>query len=277
MLSLRSLLVALLAGLLPHLASATSQRPDWLIYHRDTLQLFSNPLEQWLEQLPQRPEELRGNGATSCWRGYQATWQLENDRLYLIEVRPCGGKPIARAMLRQWFGVDDSPRIAATWVSGQLDVVRGKLLYYMHMGYGSIYEQDWLLRFDKGQLVGQQTFDNRTGTAQFPPGGETGFARQLYQAIDWRQVPAQSEDAGKHVFVDFRPDSTGHHCEVLLLRSGGMPYDSLALRAARTVAAQEWGVYYRFGRWISTTWTMPIGFTEENRRRCRDTRPASGR
>jgi hypothetical protein len=233
-------------------------------------------LEQWLEHLPQRPAELQGNGSTSCWRGYEATWQLENDQLYLIGVRPCGGKPIGPAVFRQWFPADAPRRIAATWVTGFLDVVLGKLLRYEHMGYESIYDQDWLLRFEQGKLVGQQHFTNH-GCQAFSLGAGEGFAKRLHQAINWREVPVQAAKAGKRVFIEFRPDSTGHRCQVLVRKRAGLPYDSLALRAARSVAAQDWGACYRFGRWLPTIWTAPISFTEDNRRRYKAARPAGSR
>jgi len=37
----------------------------------------------------------------------------------------------------------------------------GKELEYVHMGYGSIYERDLFLKFEKGKLIGKRVVDNR--------------------------------------------------------------------------------------------------------------------
>lgn len=68
----------------------TAQIPDLLIYKGDTVALCSNPLEgfrymdeDWIK------ETAQFGWSTACWRGYQATWLLENDSLYLVKIGPC--------------------------------------------------------------------------------------------------------------------------------------------------------------------------------------------
>lgn len=69
----------------------TAQVPDILIYNGDTLALYANPLEDFYNEDNPRPKSfgLQGGWSTACWRGYQATWIIENDLLYLIEIGPC--------------------------------------------------------------------------------------------------------------------------------------------------------------------------------------------
>ncbi|SFQ03085.1 hypothetical protein [Hymenobacter arizonensis] len=265
----------LLIWLLPHFGWATAQAPDLLVYHGDTLRLHSNPLESWLEKLPARPTEL--NFSTACWRGYEATWLLEDDQLFLLNVTVCGEKPRSVIDLRRWFTLDRQGRVPAVWVSGNLDVVLGELLRYEQMGYASIYQKDWLLTFEVGRLVKQQTFDNTACQEAGPPGGGAEFFNRLHQSIKWASVPKQKASAQKRVFVQFTPDSTGRSCSVVLVKSCGLPYDSLALAAARIVAATDWGACYRFGRWQSFAWIAPVVFTEKNRRRNWAIRPAGVR
>ncbi|GAA4052164.1 hypothetical protein GCM10022409_43830 [Hymenobacter glaciei] len=271
--SLRPLLMVLVAALLPQVAFATAQAPDLLLYHGDTLLLQTNPLEKWLEQQPQRPAELRGNGSTACWRGYVATWLLKDDHLFLLAVQPCGGLPLAAAVLQKWFPLEDPHRIAATWVMGRLDVVKGKLVRYEHLGYGSIYEQDWLLTFEAGKLVGQQLFTTRGCEMAEPPGGARTFSQRLSQAVAWARVPAMAPGKPRRmVAIEFQPDSTSRHCRVRLAKSAGAPYDSLAMAAARLLAAANWGTCYRWGRWQPFRWTAPVFFDEATRRRQRGQR-----
>lgn len=69
----------------------TSQVPDLLIYHGDTLELFANPLEDLYNERNQRPKSfgIAQSWSTACWRGYRATWLVENNVLYLVEIGSC--------------------------------------------------------------------------------------------------------------------------------------------------------------------------------------------
>ncbi|WP_139923978.1 hypothetical protein [Hymenobacter sp. DG01] len=241
-------------------AAATSQVPDRLRFQGKEYLLHSNPLEEWLAKKKQRPAELT-KGSTACWRGYQATWQLENGQLFLLEVKPGCDEKKAAIDLEQWFQLDTKGRVAADWVEGTLDVPLGKLLRYEHLGYESIYEKDWLLTFRRGRLVGQRTYRNQVN--KLP---DEDFTAQLYRAIDWQKILKQPA-ATYRVFVQFTPDSTGKSCRVVIQKSAGDPYDAVALQAARQVASRDWGATYRFGRWRPLKWVTPITFSEDNRRR----------
>jgi hypothetical protein len=74
----------------------TIQIPDLLIHKGDTLLLYNdNPLESYYNDKIQRPYFFRDSSATvwhmstACWRGYQATWEIKEDKLYLIEIAEC--------------------------------------------------------------------------------------------------------------------------------------------------------------------------------------------
>ncbi|MFC6999131.1 hypothetical protein [Rufibacter roseus] len=75
----------LITGLNAH---ATVQVPDLLLIGKDTIFLYSFPLENFLEHRPFgfTSDSLR---STNCWRGYQAIWRLVNDTLYLERIRRC--------------------------------------------------------------------------------------------------------------------------------------------------------------------------------------------
>jgi hypothetical protein len=251
---------------------ATGQEPDLLVYRGDTLLLQSNPLEGWLNTLPRRPAALAGMCSTACWRGYIATWALENSQLYLLRIDPCYQAATAPIQLTDWFALDATGRVAATWVSGQLNAVLGELLHYEHIGYESVYERDWLLTFRAGRLVGQQIFDNASYRKPSPTA--ESLVKQTLRVIDWDRVPRQAAEVRKRVFITLRPDSTGRHCQISLLKRCGPPYDSLALAAARRAASISWVAYYRFGRWQPEWWTIIITFDETNRRRYRAVRSA---
>lgn len=86
--------------------------------------------------------------STACWRGYQGTWEIEDDVLYLVDVR--GG----------WI-LRGEGRLEADWFSGELRVPRGELLNYIHMGFASTYEEELILTIEEGAVVDRQVIDNR--------------------------------------------------------------------------------------------------------------------
>lgn len=260
---LRLMLCLLVLGA-PRRGWATAQMPDLLIYAGDTLLLQANPLEQWLEQLPKRPTEFSSSNATNCWRGYQAIWQLENKQLYLTQIISCAPASPKSMDLRRWFVPSTRGRVAATWVTGRLVVAIGKLLRYEHMGYESIYEQDWVLTFRQGYLSQAQIFNNQSCKRSGLPSSQA-FMTRLHRAIAWRRVPVQHGRTRPLVVVRFQPDSTGHSSQVTLVKQAGWPYDSLAMAAVRTMTHIEWGACYRFGRWQAPTWYVPIHFDKATR------------
>lgn len=83
------LIVLLGISLLSNKIFATAQYPDILIDGKDTVAIFSNPLERYLEKKQKRKfcgEKLSWT-STACYRGYQATWIILNDSLFLLNVR----------------------------------------------------------------------------------------------------------------------------------------------------------------------------------------------
>ena len=86
--------------------------------------------------------------STGCWRRYQGTWEIREGRFYLVNLH--GG-------LRMYNG---EPRFA-DWFSGELRVPRGEMLHYVHMGFGSVYEEEVHIKIENGVVVGTQVIDNR--------------------------------------------------------------------------------------------------------------------
>jgi hypothetical protein len=49
--------------------------------------------------------------------------------------------------------------IRATWFSGELRVPRGRQLLYVHMGFGSVYEQDLIFTVERGRITKKEIVD----------------------------------------------------------------------------------------------------------------------
>ncbi|WP_291862863.1 hypothetical protein [Marinilabilia sp.] len=71
----------------------TRQLPDFIIIEGDTVFLFNYPLEEVKNPtVKTRIDSFVRNYYTpcsGCYRGYQATWQLKSEKLYLNEIREC--------------------------------------------------------------------------------------------------------------------------------------------------------------------------------------------
>jgi|WetSurMetagenome_2_1015567.scaffolds.fasta_scaffold127862_1 hypothetical protein len=141
-------------------ANATGQEPDLLIIKSDTFYLFSNPLETYFDFKNNRiinGIEINGT-STGCWRGYIATWKIENDSLFLIKIirEPEFGKFIV-INLKEEFGKD---KVFAEWYTGMLYSPRGNRLQYVHMDYASIYEKEEYYKIWNGKIKSTESKNN---------------------------------------------------------------------------------------------------------------------
>lgn len=149
---------------------ATAQITDILIYNREKIPLRVNPLEYFYNKTNPRPKSFFENPAISsaCWRGYVATWEIDDNRLFLTEIRQCHGKETAP--LSKFFPkLYKNGRVPAVWYSGLLKCPRGKLVKYIHMGYRSEYERELMIEVEKGRVLSTQEFGN------FPPQPLQGY------------------------------------------------------------------------------------------------------
>ena len=86
--------------------------------------------------------------STACWRRYVATWELKDGCFYLVAVHGV-------------YGMTGSEPIFADWFTGVLRIPSGKLLHYVHMGFGSVYEFETHLKIERGIVIEERRIDNR--------------------------------------------------------------------------------------------------------------------
>ena len=140
----------------------------------ETYMVFCPPLPDGHPRIfePSPDEVVEGDGIlgiTACWRGYQGTWQIRDGRFYLVGIR---GR----------FHLREGEPILADWFSGVLRVPRGERLQHVHMGFGSVYEQEVHVKVENGVVVTSRVIDNRgkkhdkwdIGRKNLP-GGESRF------------------------------------------------------------------------------------------------------
>jgi hypothetical protein len=85
--------------------------------------------------------------STACWRGYVGTWEIKGGWFYLVDI-------VGR------YRLDGSGPILADWFTGVIRIPRGERLHYVHMGFGSVYEEELHVKIEKGEVVRSRVFDN---------------------------------------------------------------------------------------------------------------------
>lgn len=118
---------------------------------------------------PDAPNAPGFLNTTACWRGYQGTWEIKDGHFYLVGIQ---GR----------FVLSEGEPLLADWFSGVLRIPRGELLQYVHMGFGSVYEEEIHLKIVKGKVAATRVIDNREKsfdggglTMRNLPGGENRF------------------------------------------------------------------------------------------------------
>lgn len=160
--AITSLVLVLLLG--PSLY-ATAQVPDVLIYKGSTVGIYSIPLEPYLKNNP-RPREFFA-GSTALWRGYRATWRIDDGKLRLIKTEvedhskeDWAWKNVPLIKTFPELKGEKGP-IVADWYTGTLRLPQGKMLRYVHMGFGSLYERELLIRIEKGVVKKEVTLTRK--------------------------------------------------------------------------------------------------------------------
>jgi hypothetical protein len=150
----------------------TAQMADSLIYKEKQFDLFANPLENYFEINPPRPNFVAGSTANR--KGFLAEWEIDDDRLYLVGlsgsmcVKPhevtaqnsywCRAKHHGECeavdiCLDDFFEVT-ACRVFANWYSGEVRLPHGEMLEYVHSGFGSKYERYLMIDIEAGDVSG---------------------------------------------------------------------------------------------------------------------------
>lgn len=151
----------------------TAQDPDRIRYQRRVYDLFPEPLEDYFNEHRPKPESFVGI-CSACWRGYMTRWSIRKGKLYLDRIRPYldgnaredKSHDVAyHRHMAEIFPNSPSP-IFADWFSGELILVSGKIIEYVHLPYATAYENEIVIQIHRGNLVGQPVTTTRTVDAQ---------------------------------------------------------------------------------------------------------------
>jgi hypothetical protein len=136
----------------------TAQFREILHYKTKVYHLDSEPLESYFELLDNRRIFLVGQ-CTACYRGYVGTWEIENDKLYLIGLKAFTEEEIEEKTEILELIFPNQKKVFAGWFSGEIKILQGKEVWGT---YGiSIHEEDWYLKFNNGILMDSRIVDNK--------------------------------------------------------------------------------------------------------------------
>ena len=144
-------------------AMGSAQVPDVIIMDGRNESLDTSPLAPYLSAHP-KVIPKSDDPATDNLRGYVATWEILDGKLFLRRIDVAFRNPraslneesrIIKNVIHKIF--PDSRDLVAGWYSGALIIPRGKLVKYVHMGYGSTYESYTIVTVDKGVVSKSST------------------------------------------------------------------------------------------------------------------------
>lgn len=153
----------------------TAQIHELLVLNGEwTSMAFVPPLPEGHPRIGLASEEKRRAASpmissTACWRGYRGTWEIKDGRLSLIAIE---GR----------YELKGEEPLFADWFTGVLRIPRGEMIAYVHMGFGSVFEEELHIVVERGLVKTTRILDNRNrrhDTRELGlrnlPGGENRF------------------------------------------------------------------------------------------------------
>lgn len=138
----------------------TAQCRERLIYNGEEYYLATEPLASYLIK-----HDIRFIAPhTACWRGYIGSWLIEDNKLYLVDLKANISEGNKKFGADKEVGLDflfpGQTKVFANWYSEVIRIPHGKMMKYVHQGYASLYEKELFLRFESGILVSYREEDN---------------------------------------------------------------------------------------------------------------------
>ena len=243
---------------------ATEQIPDILIWKNDTISLHSNPLGSYpkLEELNLFGEQNAGY-STACWRGYIAEWKIIDNTLYLSNIYSCdyfNSENKIKADFKKLFPKKhDNGIVLANWYSGKLSVPNGKLINREL----KIYESEWLLEINNGQVIDEKKFDNSSSHISIYTKNQDSLNAFISKNINWNKIPRLEKGIHKvYGLIKSGKSKTEFSVEI----KSKTEYKELEKEALRILELlPEFDFYIKAGEVINVNYTIPIIFNENYR------------
>ena len=255
---------------------ATGQTGDVIFIDGARWKLLGKPIDldaalyhELIDVLPEDRPVVSSN-----WDGYTGYWSIQQDVLYLdsvrceyydTEIQGMKGESVPSVVLLNVFNnYVDGDRIMAGWLTGEIRVATGKVIYYLHDAFERNYEEEMTLNIDKGEVTGRKEYHNHVVDGfsfdKFNPDNNEEL-REMFPLHIERYPELTNEERIVFGIQRARVDAQGNlvECEVKVLK----PKDNLLLAAEITEslkAYHPWRVLFINGEYSAKGiegWTIP--------------------
>ncbi|GAA4396270.1 hypothetical protein GCM10023187_04220 [Nibrella viscosa] len=161
-----------------------------------------------------------------------------------------------------------SHRVLGDWVTNTLLCPIGKLLYYVHEDYLSVYEQELSFTVNAGRLLNLTRYDNRRTIVSPLLENARELSHFLCRQTNWQTLGAALKSGEvRKVVIAVDPYSLGRPAHIEVLKADGDLFTSEALRLIKLIPI--WTAVYRRGRYAPNRYMVPVVFSKEKRESCR--------
>jgi hypothetical protein len=192
-------------------AWSTAQYPENIEIDGKMEAMMATPLEDFWNESRPKPDSLLPM-STACWRGYIGSWEIKDDLLILVKLEERRMVEKGSSHEVQMFaiskktvmGAKTEDPLPAVWFSGVLRIARGKQIAYVHMGFGSVYEEDLFIFVERGKVIRRVVVKN--DPAKLTSASDLGW-RELGNMTDSGavrvQLPEDAANAEKGDWLSF--------------------------------------------------------------------------
>lgn len=263
--NIRQLILVILNLTLVSQIKATEQVPDYLIYENDTVSIYSNPLDYNIEALFRDTSfYLNTCMSTACWRRYQATWKIENEKLYLIKIEDCCDAKITANMKLIFQDKLIDNKVLADWYSGKLIIPIGNKIYGDHMGYSNVHKIEDIIQIKNGKIAYKKRVDN--SKTDLPYFNNEKLIIHLIKNLDKKIL---QEIWDKKFKLDFYVDIKGNEkreiIKVEFQNVRAIKYEAEIREAINKI--KDWNILYRHGEMADLPWIYPIKINKKKLRK----------
>ena len=261
-------------------AHATGQSGDVIFIDGARWELLGKPIDLDATLYSDLKAVLPENRpiVTSNWDGYTAYWSIQQDQLcldsvkcdnYDSETQKLRGVSIpSDTLLRVFKNYVDGDRIVAGWLTGEIRVASGKVVYYWHDAFERNYEEEMMLNIDKGIITGRKEYHNHVVDGfsfdKFNPVINKEL-REMFPLHIERYPELANEERIVFRVKQARVDANGNlvECEVKVLKPNDNPL--LAAEITESLKAYHpWRVLFINGEYSTKgiegwTFSYPLG------------------
>jgi hypothetical protein len=211
---------------------------------------------------------------SSNWDGFTGYWSIQQDQLcldsvkcdnYDSETQKLRGVSIpSDTLLRVFKNYVDGDRIVAGWLTGEIRVASGKVIYYQHISFERNYEEEMMLNIVKGKVTGRKEYHNHVVDGfsfdKFNPDNNEEL-REMFPLHIERYPELANEERIIFGIQRARVDAQGNlvECEVKVLKPNDNPL--LAAEIAESLKSYHpWRVFFINGEYSAKGiegWTIP--------------------